>query len=69
MTTQRQQMTVVLVSVLGGPNDGWTGRISVPLEDEARQRVRLEGTVYRVRRERGRMFLVHPTACGLFWED
>jgi hypothetical protein len=61
--------TVVLVSVLGGPNDGWTGRISVPLEDEARQRIRLSGTIYRVRRANGRMFLVHPTAVGLFWEE
>lgn len=69
MTKQRQEMTVVLVTVLGGPNDGWTNRIRVPLMDEARQRIRLSGTVYRVHRERGRMFLVHPTACGLFWEE
>lgn len=67
--TKQQQMTVVRVSVLGGPNDGWRGKISVPLEDEARQRIRLEGTVYRVRRESGRMFLIHPTAVGLFWEE
>jgi hypothetical protein len=69
MTKQQVTMTTVLVTMLGGPNDGWSGRITVPLEDEAAMRIRVEGTVFRVHRERGRMFLVHPTAVGLFWSE
>jgi hypothetical protein len=61
------EMTTVQVTILGGPLDGWTGRIRVPLEDEAAGRIRVSGVVFRVHRERGRMFLVHPDAQGLIW--
>lgn len=60
-------MTEVRVTILGGPKDGWSGAIRIPLEDEAKERIRLGGTVYRVRRANGQMLLVHPSATGLFW--
>ncbi len=62
-------MTKVRVTFLGGPLDGWTGNIRVPLEAERLGLVRIEGVVYRVWRQAGRMFLVHPTAQGLLWRD
>jgi hypothetical protein len=71
-------MTTIHVTILGGPSDGWSGRIRVPLQDEADGLVTLTGdkflvarenagVVFRVHRGEGRMLLVHPTAQGLFW--
>lgn len=59
--------TEIRVTILGGRHDAWEGRIRIPLAEEAAGYVRLQGIVYRVRREGGRTFLVHPTAQKLFW--
>jgi hypothetical protein len=60
-------MTIIRVTILGGPTDGWSGRIRVPLEEEALGRIRLAGIVFRVHHGGGRMLLVHPSAQGLLW--
>lgn len=60
-------MTEVRVTVLGGLHDGWSGRIRVPLQDEADGRIRIWGTIFRVHRQDGQMLLVDVTAQKLIW--
>ena len=60
-------MTEVRVVILGGAHDGWRGKISVPLEDEAAGKIRLWNVVHRVHRQNGQMILVDPSAQKLFW--
>lgn len=59
--------TEISVTILGGPRDGYTGIMRVPLEDEAAGWVQAKGVTYRVRRANGVTFLVHPRAQALFW--
>jgi hypothetical protein len=67
MTGNTPVMTEIVVHILGGRWDAWTGRIRIPLEEEAAKHIRFKGTVYRVLHRDGRILLVHPTAQKLFW--
>jgi len=58
-------MTRVKITILGGPEDGWSGSIMIPLEDEADEQVSWNGIPYRIHRKAGRMFLVHASAAPL----
>lgn len=66
-----ETMTVIYVHIIGGVDDGWHGRISVPQAEEMESRIRIHlrpaggalkdgKTKYNVRRQGGRIFLVHP---------
>ena len=57
-------LVLVTASVVGGPHDGWHGRIKIPAGGD---KVRYEGEVYRILREDGNVFLVHPRAAALYW--
>lgn len=71
-------LTEIRVKIVGGPSDGWSGTIRVPLQDEADGWIRLTGDSFKPARENPgvrfrvkhggeRILLVHPSAVGLFW--
>lgn len=59
-------LTKIIVTVMGGPSDGWHGKITVSLEAEASGSLKWGGLVYRIWRGGGRVLLVHPSAQGLY---
>lgn len=55
------------VSILGGPDDGFTGRIAVPANIAVVPILTRDDITYRIHRADGRTWLVHPDAQAWVW--